>query len=278
VARVRTIAHVSDLHLGRDALTDRRARALARALQHADVDAVLVTGDVTHRGLARELFAFERAFAPVADRLVVVPGNHDRAGDDAGAAFMRAGRVGVTRREGLFVVRVDSTAPHNRSLIDSHGRLDEEDLAGVAAAVAAADPDDLAVVMLHHHPLPLPFDHIGERLATWLGWPNAAELPLGRALLELLLGRCDLVLHGHRHAASESVIAAPNGRSLRVLNAGSSPELGRFRVMAHRGRRVVSDGWLAVAGDERRLPAVDALTQAASYDLSRLARPLAKAS
>ncbi|MFL5302170.1 MAG: metallophosphoesterase family protein, partial [Anaeromyxobacteraceae bacterium] len=92
----RTLAHVSDLHLGRDARTDAAA-ALVRALLHEGVDDVLVTGDVTHRGRDRELATFERLFAPLADRLVVVPGNHDRAGDDLAARLMPGARVAVER-------------------------------------------------------------------------------------------------------------------------------------------------------------------------------------
>ena len=55
-------------------------------LVEARVGAVLLTGDVTHRGLAAELLRYERIFAPLLDagRLLAVPGNHDRMGDDAG--------------------------------------------------------------------------------------------------------------------------------------------------------------------------------------------------
>src|SRR5512142_1489490 len=99
VTTSRTLAHVSDLHLGRDAATDRAA---------ARVDDVLLTGDVTNRGRAAEHARFEALFAPVRERLVVVPGNHDRLGDDVARRMMRA-RVEVERRPGLHLVRVDST-------------------------------------------------------------------------------------------------------------------------------------------------------------------------
>jgi 3',5'-cyclic-AMP phosphodiesterase len=95
---VRSIAHVSDLHLGRDRRTDAAAGRLCDALLEARVDAVLVTGDITHRGRRSELLAFENAFEPFLSRglVAVVPGNHDRAGEDAGAALMVGARVGVT--------------------------------------------------------------------------------------------------------------------------------------------------------------------------------------
>ena len=87
----RTIAHISDLHLGRDRRTDAGVALLAESLCAADVGVVLVTGDVTDRGRRAELAAFEELFAPLRDRrVVVVPGNHDRLGEDAGAISCRA--------------------------------------------------------------------------------------------------------------------------------------------------------------------------------------------
>jgi 3',5'-cyclic-AMP phosphodiesterase len=249
----RRLAHISDLHFGRDAATDAASLRLARTLLAADVDEVLLTGDVTHRGRRSELAAFWRAFGPLEDRLVMVPGNHDRLGEDAAAALMPGARVQVERRRGLHVVRLDSTAAHNRRLLDSHGELTWADIASVQEAVADAAEGALVVLMLHHHLLPLPEDHLGERLASLLGWPNAAELDLGRELTDVLRGRCDLVLHGHRHAAGERVLAAPGGRPLHVLNAGSTPALGRARLVAHAAGRVVSETWLTV-DDRSRAP------------------------
>jgi hypothetical protein len=101
--------------------------------------------------------------------------------------------------------------------------------------------------MLHHH-LPAPEDDFSERLASWLGLPNAAELARGRDLLEVLSGRCDLVVHGHRHAASAIVLPGRAGRSLQVMNAGSTPELGFCRVLAHANGRIVAERRLDVTG------------------------------
>lgn len=243
-----TLAHLSDLHLGRDAATDEAARALCEALVAAEVDDVLVTGDVTHRGAFAELALFERIFAPLRDRLLVVPGNHDRLGEDAARAIMGGARVAVSARPGAFVVRFDSTAAHNRHFVRPHGELTPADVAGIDAALARAPAGDLTVLMLHHHLLPLPADDVGERIATWLGWSMAMELALGRELIGRLRGRCDLVLHGHRHRASELVLLPRRGRALHVLNAGCSPELGRVRLLTHADGRVVSDRWLEALG------------------------------
>jgi len=244
------IAHLSDLHLGRDAATDHAARQLAGAVEDAGVGAVVVTGDVTHRGRAAELARFESLFHRLLaqGRVVVVPGNHDRLGDDAAAALMPGGRVAVVSRPGLHVVRVDSTGPHNRRLLSSHGLLTEADLAAVDSALEAAPEGALTVLAMHHHPLPLPPDALSEHLSLLLGWPNAAELPLGGELLARARGRCDLLLHGHRHVPAERVLGPEEERPLHVANAGCTTELLRFRVFAARAGRIAAHGWVAVDG------------------------------
>lgn len=252
----RTFAHISDLHLGRDERTNEAAAALVEALIAAGVDDVLLTGDVTNRGRASELALFEDLFSPLGGRLVAVPGNHDRMGDDVARQIMSGPRVQLEARPGLLAIRLDSTAPHNRKLLCSHGDLTEEDMDSVLRAAAGARPDTLVVTMLHHHLHPLPEDHLGEKLVTLLGWPNASELARGRELLERLRGRCDLVVHGHRHVTGELHLPARSGRPLRVLNAGCTPELGRVRVVAHAAGRVVGESWLEIpVGRRLRAPA-----------------------
>src|SRR4051794_25188148 len=98
---IQTLAHLSDLHLGRSAAHDDE---VARAVEALDaVDHVVVSGDVTDRGRALDFARFERLFAPLAatGRLTVVPGNHDRLGDDLGARLRRGARVQSETRRGL---------------------------------------------------------------------------------------------------------------------------------------------------------------------------------
>lgn len=230
------LAHLSDLHLGRSAADERAAARLVQALGEARVEHVAVTGDVTHRGRRDELERFRAIFRPLEGRLTVIPGNHDRLGDDVSAHLMAGPRVQVRLAAGLWLICVDSTGPHNRALLSAHGTLDAATLESVARAAQAAPRDRLVAVLLHHHLLALPEESWPERLSSRLGWPNALELPLGRALLARLAGRCDLVLHGHRHAPC--AIAAPDAsreRPLTIYNAGSSTDLGRARLFVHAG-------------------------------------------
>src|SRR3954467_15360856 len=108
---IRTLAHLSDLHIGESEERDEAARALCDTLLSSAVDHVVVTGDLTHEGSYREMLRFEQLFAPVlsSGRMTLVPGPSDRLGDDAGAYLMRAKRVAVTRKPDLYLVRVDAT-------------------------------------------------------------------------------------------------------------------------------------------------------------------------
>jgi 3',5'-cyclic AMP phosphodiesterase CpdA len=237
--QTKKLAHLSDLHMGRDPGTRRRAEALCARLLADEIDDVLVTGDVTHRGRAAEWAQFLDVFAPLYDRITLVPGNHDRLGDDVAALMMDGGpegegRVDVVDRPGLRLVRVDSTAPHNRFLVAGHGALCDRLIARCVTALEHVPDDALRVVLLHHHVLPAPVETFPEVLADLVALPFASELPLGTRLLEQLVGRADLVLHGHRHVPGAHEL--PEGDPLRplgVYNAGSSTALGAFRVFRH---------------------------------------------
>jgi 3',5'-cyclic AMP phosphodiesterase CpdA len=249
---VQTLAHLSDLHIGRSPADTAALRALVAAVVEARIDQVVVTGDLTNRGRLDELATFRRLTAPIADRMTVVPGNHDRLGDDAARQLMRE-RVAVERRPGLLLVRLDSTAPHNRRLLDAHGRLSEAEVEAAAAAVGQARPGELVAVLLHHHVHPLPGDDVWERLASLVGLPYAAELAAGERLVSRIAGRCDLVLHGHRHVPAELALGADGPRPLRVVNAGSSTGLGRVRIFVHREGLLTGEGWLTTTGTRHRV-------------------------
>ena len=233
--RAQTLAHLSDLHLGLGRGQEAAARALVEALQEAHVDQVVVTGDVTHRGRDQELSLFLDVFAPLqrAHRLTVVPGNHDRTSDDAGQSLMAGRRVDVSDGPGLFLVRIDSTADHNRSSLASHGEVTAPMVEEVEAALLRAPTRSLRVLLLHHHPLALPEETWLERWSERLRLPYSSELPLGRELLRRVRGHCDLVLHGHRHVPREIHLGAPGERPLALFNAGSSTELRRVRLFSH---------------------------------------------
>jgi Icc protein len=247
----RSLAHLSDLHIGAGRKTEERAVALSQLLMATDIDHVVVTGDITNRGRRDELERFRRIFAPWISegKLTAVPGNHDCLGDGIDAQIMCGPRVAVKESPGLYMVLVNSTGPHNRSLVKGHGMVTPADIEDVDRTLDAAPGDALVVVLLHHHVLPLPGENVIERLFTWAGWPFADELDAGTALLESIAGRCDLILHGHRHHPVTVSLHEDQVRPLKVCNAGSSTALGGVRIFTHRaGRMLGMPGWLFVGG------------------------------
>jgi predicted phosphodiesterase len=243
----RSLVHLSDLHFGAGRRIEQRCAALVGQLAAERIDHVLVTGDVTEHGTVAELERFMEVFAALGDtrRLVVVPGNHDRLGDDV-AELMTAGRrVWVERRPGLHLVLVDSTRRNPGWAFVAHGELTSNDLDAIDVAVDDAERGAMVVVAMHHHPLPMPHESRLEAIGAALGLPFGDSLAAGAELVTRLRGRCDLLLHGHRHRPHARRIAGP--RPLLIHNAGCSPGLGagaRFeltRTAVHAGPRWIGD-------------------------------------
>ena len=247
------VAHLSDLHLGLDARSDTAARELVASLVAEDVDLVLLTGDVTHKGRRAELERYREIFAPLESRLVAVPGNHDRLGDDLGDALMPGFRVQAGQHGSLWVVRFNSTGPHNRRWLDGHGLLTAADVEDVDRHLRAGPRGLTRVLMMHHHPLPLPDEHVMEKLVTRLGWPNARELSRGPELIDRLRFSCDVVLHGHRHVPAEIVPFAFDEPAMRIYSGGSSTGLRACRILSF-GAGSVETRWLAAGAVPVRAP------------------------
>lgn len=243
-----TCAHISDLHLGKSPLHARAAAALSRAATASGADCVIVTGDLTENGYRAELAEFYQIFKPWHDlgRLIVLPGNHDCLGDNVAHELMGGKRVDYVRLAGISAIRVNTTHWYNRFAFSSHGFIDPASMNEALQLATDAPSEDLVVVALHHHLLPLPVDYFIERMANWLRLPFAKELPLGKFFLDRLQGHCDLVLHGHRHTPWEILIPGPD-RGLSVYNAGCSTELRSFRLFTHEnGALVGAPVWIEV--------------------------------
>jgi len=239
----RRFAHVSDLHFGRSATTDQSAARLARALEGANLDFVVVTGNVTHRGDSAALGSFQTAFRRFASagRLVVVPGASDTRGQNPAAKLMPGYPVQVAEMPGVYVIRVNSSAEN------IHAR-DEHFLGAIDAALDAAPVDRLVVIAIHHSVLPLSaLPEVG-RLS--LVGSSSSVNPRAAAVLNRALGRADLVLHGERHVPKHTRI--PNDlRPLEIFDAGCSNEFGWVRTFEHDGAGKLKGAptWLDIPRD-----------------------------
>jgi 3',5'-cyclic AMP phosphodiesterase CpdA len=277
-------AHLSDVHLpplpavaARDLLGKRvlgylswqRKRkhqhrpeplaALARDLAREAPDHVCVTGDLTNLGLPVEMAraaAWLRQLGP-ADRVTLVPGNHDAytieslgelrrawsawmAGEDPDNATFPF----IRRRAGLAFVGVSSAVP--TPPFEATGRLDAGQLKRLRDGLVRCRRAGLIRVLLIHHP------------------PQPEAVPRRRALTDAAALRgllaevgCELVLHGHAHAPLSADLGGPAG-AIPVRGAGSASLIrdrhgnaGHYRIFEDRG-----DGRVLVR-DRRYDPAAD---------------------
>jgi len=246
-ASAKTLAHISDLHIGKSAKHLEAAKAICHALIAALVDMVIVTGDVTEHGLKEEYRKFEEIFQDLfaQNKLLVVPGNHDRWGDDVGQSMMHGMRVSTTQTADACLIGIDSTEPRNHLRISGHGTITEYMMRDIEGAVTGIPQNTFVVLALHHHLLPQPEDLWIEKISNLFRLPFAKELYAGQQLITRLRGKCNLILHGHRHTLKET--AMPGDRVLGIYNAGATTLLGGFRIFTYQNGQLVGEPrWVMV--------------------------------
>lgn len=219
------VAHVSDLHVGRKGMRPILEK-LAKSLEDPKINVVLITGDITEWGKQSEFAEFLDLFKNVCKKAIIVPGNHDKLGDDI-AKFIMKERVEVVGYQSLNTIKINSTANYNKFLISGHSSVCKSVLKEVGNKIN--DKFKFNVIVLHHHIIRLPEETLGEHIAKKFGLPFASELRLGQELINLSLDRVDLILHGHRHVPFEITIPGAK-KELGVYNAGCTPALGKYRL------------------------------------------------
>jgi 3',5'-cyclic AMP phosphodiesterase CpdA len=217
--------HVSDLHAGRGD-TPALEEALRALVEEVDPELVLATGDLSHRGRLPQLERARALLTGLGRPLLAVPGNHDipytlpaRVTRPWRAFELVFGSTDpVYSSERLVVCGLNSVRPWRHQ----GGALSPERLARAAAAFAAAPPEALRVVALHHHLVTAP-------------WRTSRKLPLGsrdRILATLAEARAELVVGGHIHQGAVAVRpefdARPETARSPVVLA-TAPGLGRPR-------------------------------------------------
>jgi 3',5'-cyclic AMP phosphodiesterase CpdA len=191
------ILHISDIHIGSRAAS-RIHTALTPLIERIDPELVVVSGDLTHRGL-RSQHEGATAFLRDLDRpLLVIPGNHDIP---SWVSFRRFTRTfeeferqwerteTVYQSENILAVGLNSV----RAWRHQSGAIAEHQLRWVADEMARAPDGALRVVALHHHLLGAPW-------RTWKPPLSRRTRVLGR----LVDAGAELVLAGHVHQGAVS--------------------------------------------------------------------------
>lgn len=216
---MRTLAHISDVHFGRE--DPEIVAGLVASLAAAKPDILVVSGDLTQRAKKRQ-FRAARAFLRDLPQvpLIVVPGNHDVSATNLFertvrplarykrfitpdlSPFYADGEIAVA---GINTVRIGSV---------KNGRINSRQMRLACEQFNRAG-QNLSRVVVMHHPIDMPAEDVKHEL---VGRSAAAMAEFARC-------RVDLILSGHLHSGltlSTSTRYDLPGYSAIVAQAGTA--------------------------------------------------------
>jgi 3',5'-cyclic AMP phosphodiesterase CpdA len=219
---VKTIAHVSDLHFGREDVAV--AEALAVELAALSPDLVAVSGDLTQRARRKEFAAAVAYLRRLPQPQLVVPGNHDiplfdvvrRLVSPLGRyrRYLRADRFPAYDDGELSVLGMCTA----RRYLWKDGAVDRSQVEAIRRAFAGKRGRALCVLVTHHPLVPRP------------GAADAAVVARGHQAIATAAGAgVDLLLAGHLHQGSVSDLrtAEEGGHGVIVAQAGTAVSVRR---------------------------------------------------
>lgn len=190
------IAQISDVHFGGAlSLPAETMERVAEDVRRTEPDVVVVAGDLTYTGYEWEYDEAAAWLSTIDFPQIVIPGNHD--GRNVGRVHFRRlfgepysrfraafdpERSERLRASGFSIVALDSSEPD----LDE-GRVGEERYPWIRDGLAT--PDDIKIVAVHHHLIPIP----------GTGRERNVVHDAGDLLLTLTRMDVDLILCGHKH-------------------------------------------------------------------------------
>jgi 3',5'-cyclic AMP phosphodiesterase CpdA len=216
---MRTIAHISDIHFGRE--DPAIVAGLLTSVADAEPDIIVVSGDLTQRARKKQ-FKAARAFLeqlPPVPQLVI-PGNHDisltSAVDRALKPFKRFKKY-ITEDLEPFLedeeVAISGINTVRRTTVNN-GRIRKRAVATACAQLSGAGARQARIVVTHH-----PMDiKLGDRRGRIVSRAKAAMQQFGEAGV-------DLFLSGHLHTGRTIATSARykmKGASAVVVHAGTA--------------------------------------------------------
>lgn len=190
------IAQISDVHVGGPlSLPAEAMRAIVERVRRIDPDVVVLAGDLTTAGYEWEYEEAAQWAAEIEFPKVIIPGNHDARnvgyrhfqrffGDPSSRSRIEFDAVRSERLQatGMTIVALDSSEPDV-----NEGRIGRDRYPWIAEQFD--EPDDIRVVAVHHHLVPIP----------GTGRERNIVLDAADVLLTLLQQDVDIVLSGHKH-------------------------------------------------------------------------------
>lgn len=190
------LLHISDLHFG-PPYRPEVGQAVLKLAPTLNVDAVVVSGDLTQRAKPEQFLAAKQFLGKLPDvPQLVIPGNHDVPLYRVVERLLNPHGVyresisdnlnPVLTLDQAVLVGLDSTSPR-RTIVS--GRIDSDQLRLCREAFAKAPDDALRIIVAHHHFAPA-HDNKKDRKV------------LGRRAIDCFVEfGVDMILGGHLHRA-----------------------------------------------------------------------------
>ena len=230
------LLHISDLHFG--AHNDALAQNLIYRAAQLNPDVIVCTGDLADEPkptLLQKAYEYlemlqASVYRTEPPKLLVVPGNHDYRNHgflwrSAQSSYIHVFGDDETDHyfepENVWIFGFDSA---HDGTAGGGGRIQEQDLTRfhrryeILQRQTARFKDAVKIIVVHHHPLPVNWDHKWQD--RWLTMTNA-----GAFLSAALFRRIDVVLHGHEHVQARARLRSTlgaNDHELTVVSLGST--------------------------------------------------------
>lgn len=227
------IAHISDLHFGRE--VPEVVEALVAELNHPQLDLIAVSGDLTQRARVNEFKAAHAFFDHLPPPVLVVPGNHDVSANPLTRfvapwahwkRWLWAELEPVIHAEHYCAVGVNSARRLGPYLDWSRGRINIKQMERAEGIFSQCAKDLHIMVALH------PF------LLTEASAQRRTISRADLALPRLLKASVDLILGGHVHLAYsgvvDGIVVAQTGTSVSSRLKSEPSSFNRIRAYGDR--------------------------------------------
>lgn len=212
------ILHMSDLHItefGHEIWeTDTLAhfdQAIKTIHKMNDIDAIIVTGDLSNDGSLWSYNYIDNAFTTLGIPVFCCPGNHDNISNMSSMKYCRLDKTGHIN--GYRILNIDSTIPDM-----GRGNISNETMSFIDQQILDSE---MPVIIAFHHPSIEPG-----------GWLNRKLLENREAFNEYITTRKNvkLVLYGHIHYSTKNRINNTIFSSAPSLGFAFDKDLPTFQI------------------------------------------------